>query len=96
MVDVLAAIELARSHAYYAAWALSTNSPELAEAACSARVSASDAFERAATEMIQLHGGVGYTWEYDCHLFYRRAKGLAASLGSSREWKLRLTAALAR
>jgi alkylation response protein AidB-like acyl-CoA dehydrogenase len=40
--------------------------------------------------MIQMHGGVGYTWEYDCQLFYRRAKGLAAALGSPREWKQRL------
>jgi alkylation response protein AidB-like acyl-CoA dehydrogenase len=94
MVDVFTAIELARSHAYYAAWALSTDAPELLEAACSARISACAAFEAATTEMIQLHGGVGFTWEYDCHLFYRRAKGLSASLGSPQEWKRRLTAAI--
>ena len=94
LADVFVAIELARSHAYYAAWALSADSPELAEAAASARVAACQAFERATHEMIQLHGGVGYTWEYDCQLFYRRAKGLAASLGSEREWKDRLVGAL--
>ncbi|MEZ4290324.1 MAG: acyl-CoA dehydrogenase family protein [Myxococcota bacterium] len=38
-------------------------------------------------EMIQMHGGVRYTWEYDCHLFYRRAKLLSASLGTPRYWK---------
>jgi len=40
--------------------------------------------------MIQLHGGVGFTWEYDCHLFYRRARGLAASIGSASAWRDRL------
>ena len=43
-----------------------------------------------------MHGGVGYTWEYDCQLFYRRAKGLAAALGSPREWRQRLVDALTR
>jgi alkylation response protein AidB-like acyl-CoA dehydrogenase len=37
-----------------------------------------------------MHGGVGYTWEYDCHLFYRRAKLLAASIGTAADWKERL------
>jgi hypothetical protein len=96
MAEVYVAIEIARSHAYYAAWALSANAPELAEAACSARIAACRAFELATTEMIQMHGGVGYTWEYDCHLFYRRAKGLASLLGSAREWKGRLVDVLAR
>jgi len=96
MADVFVAIEIARSHAYYAAWALSANAPELAEAACSARIAASKAFELATTEMIQMHGGVGYTWEYDCHLFYRRAKSLATLLGSTREWKNRLVDVLGR
>jgi alkylation response protein AidB-like acyl-CoA dehydrogenase len=90
MVDVYVAIELARSHCFYAAWALSQQAPDLGEAACAARVAASDAFELAATEMIQMHGGVGYTWEYDCHLFYRRAKWLAAMLGSAPGWRDRL------
>ena len=96
MADVFVAIEIARSHAYYGAWALSANSPELHEAACSARIAASRAFELATTEMIQMHGGVGYTWEYDCLLFYRRAKSLAAFLGSTREWKNRLVDVLSQ
>jgi hypothetical protein len=87
LADLYVEIELARSNAYYAAWALSTNAPELPVAACGARASASDAFEVMSREMIQLHGGVGYTWEYDCHLFYRRAKYLAAVLGSSNHWR---------
>jgi acyl-CoA dehydrogenase len=96
MADVYVAIELARSHAYYGAWALSTDAPELSEAASSARIAAGRAFELASAEMIQMHGGVGYTWEYDCQLFYRRAKALATSLGSDREWTDRLVESLAR
>lgn len=87
MVDVYAAIELARSNGYYAAWALSTGADELPVAACSVRVSACDAFELASQEMIQIHGGVGFTWEYDCHLFYRRAQALAAALGRAPYWR---------
>ena len=49
-----------------------------------------DAFELASTEMIQMHGGVGFTWEYDCHLFYRRAKRLAAVLGRASAWREKL------
>jgi alkylation response protein AidB-like acyl-CoA dehydrogenase len=90
LADVYVAIELARSNAYYAAWALSTDASELASAACSARASASDAFELASQEMVQFHGGVGFTWEYDCHLFYRRAKLLGVTLGSADEWREKL------
>ena len=88
--DLYVEIELARSNAYYGAWALSTNSDELPTAACGARACATDAFELASTEMIQLHGGVGYTWEYDCHLFYRRAKLLALALGGASQWREKL------
>jgi alkylation response protein AidB-like acyl-CoA dehydrogenase len=90
MADVYTAIELARSNAYFGAWALENDAPELGEAACSARVSALDAYELAARELIQMHGGVGYTWAFDCHLFYRRAKWLASSLGVAADWKDRL------
>ncbi len=90
IADMYVAIELARSNAYYGAWALENDSPELGTAACGARASASDALERCATEMIQMHGGVGYTWEYDCHMFYRRAKLLGLALGSASEWREKL------
>jgi alkylation response protein AidB-like acyl-CoA dehydrogenase len=95
LADLYVEIELARSNAYYGAWALSTNSEKLAAAAAGARASASDAFELAGTEMIQLHGGVGFTWEFDCHLFYRRAKHLALALGTANEWRDRLVKAIA-
>jgi alkylation response protein AidB-like acyl-CoA dehydrogenase len=87
LADLWCEIELARSNCYYAAWALSNDDPELATAACLARVQASEAFNLACVEMIQLHRGVGFTWEYDCHLFYRRAKWTAAVLGSPTSWR---------
>jgi len=95
MADVYCAIELARSNAYYAAWALHADQPaELALAAPASKVAASDAFTQAAEEMIQLHGGVGFTWEYDCHLFYRRARFLAQTLGSPSAWREKLVSRL--
>ena len=87
MADMYVKIELARSNAYYGAWALSTDSNELPIAAAGARVSASEAYNYASQENIQLHGRVGFTWEYDCHLFYRRSKLLSLNIGSIRQWK---------
>lgn len=92
--DIYTAIELARANAYYAAWALAAGSDELAEAASCARLSASQAFELASVEAVQLHGGIGFTWESDCHLFYRRAKWLSGALGSQQEWRRRLVVQL--
>jgi acyl-CoA dehydrogenase len=94
LADVYVALELARGNAYYGAWALSTGAPELAVAAAAARVSATEAFFLAAKENIQTHGGMGFTWEFDCHLYYRRAKLLALALGSARRWKHELIARL--
>ena len=82
--------ELARSSAYFGAWALDKNAPELPVAASAARIAATEAAWLASKENIQTHGGMGYTWELDCHLYYRRAKLQAVSLGSAREWKRRL------
>jgi len=90
MADVYARNQIALSHGYYAAWALSHDNAELSVAAASLRVAASDALTLAAEEMLQMHGGVGFTWEYDCHLFYRRAKLLALALGSPNQWRDKL------
>ena len=90
MADLYADRELARSNCYWAAWALENDDAELREAATSAKISASDALDHCTVEMVQMHGGVGYTWEYDCHLFYRRGKILAHQLGSTDEWRERL------
>lgn len=85
---------IARSNAYYGAWALSTDAAELPLAAAGARIAASDAYDLASTQNIQTHGGMGMTWEVDCHLFYRRARLLALSLGSTRHWSDRLVSKL--
>jgi len=90
LVDLYAAIELARGHCWYAAWALDAAADAVPLAACGARVSATDTFDLAAREMIQMHGGAGFTWEFDCHLFYRRAKLLALALGGVSAWRERL------
>lgn len=90
LADVFVANELARSNAYYGAWALSTDAPELPLAAAAARVAATQAFHLASKENIQVHGGMGFTWEMDCHLYYRRAKLLSTLLGSPPYWKERL------
>ncbi len=90
LADVYVAAELARSNAYFGAWALSADAPELPLAASVARVSSTDAYHLAAKENIQTHGGMGITWELDCHFYYRRAKMLALQLGSITHWKRRV------
>ena len=87
LADMYVGVELARSNAYYGAWALTKDAPELPVAAAAARVAASEAYFQAAKENIQIHGGMGFTWEFDCHLHYRRAKLTGLMLGSARRWK---------
>jgi alkylation response protein AidB-like acyl-CoA dehydrogenase len=90
LADMYVAIEVARSNAYYGAWALSTEAAELPFAAAASRAAASDAYYLCAKENIQTHGGMGFTWEVDCHLFYRRAKLLALQAGAPAVWKEKL------
>jgi acyl-CoA dehydrogenase len=87
LADMYVSATLARSNAYYGAWALSTGATELPIAAATARVSATQAFQHCAKNNIQVHGGVGFTWAFDCHLFYRRANLLALNLGSQTQWE---------
>jgi alkylation response protein AidB-like acyl-CoA dehydrogenase len=96
LADMYIAVELARSNCYYGAWALSTDAPELATAAATSRVSASQAFNECSKENIQTHGGMGFTWEFDCHLYYRRCRQLAANIGSQSIWKDKLISSLER
>lgn len=85
---------LARSNCYYGAWALSTGAAELPLAAATARVSATQAYYFASKENIQTHGGMGYTWEFDCQFFYRRAKVLSVAIGSETLWQNKLITAV--
>ncbi|MDB5970233.1 MAG: acyl-CoA dehydrogenase [Hydrocarboniphaga sp.] len=96
LADMYTKIEIARSNAFYAAWALEADAPELALAAAAARLAATEAFEFAAKETIQVHGGIGATWEADPHLFYRRARALGSLLDSTPVWRDRLVEELER
>jgi hypothetical protein len=87
LADMYVSATLARSNCYYGAWALSTNASELPEAAAAARISATQAFQHCAKNNIQVHGGMGFTWEFDCHMYYRRANASALGLGSLSYWE---------
>jgi alkylation response protein AidB-like acyl-CoA dehydrogenase len=90
LADMYVSATLARSNCYYGAWALSTDAAELPEAAAGARISATQAFQHCAKNNNQVHGGMGFTWEFDCHLYYRRANALALALGSLSYWENQL------
>ncbi|WP_374657006.1 acyl-CoA dehydrogenase family protein [Phenylobacterium sp.] len=96
LADMYVKNELSRSNAYYGAWALNTDAPELPVAASAARIAASEAFWFASKENIQTHGGIGFTWEMDCHLYYRRSRQLSLVAGAPRVWKERLVSHLER
>jgi acyl-CoA dehydrogenase len=94
LADMYITSTLARSNCYYGAWALSTDAPELPLAAATARVTATQAYDECSKENIQTHGGMGFTWEFDCHMYFRRAKALAVNLGGLGGWQDRLVSAL--
>jgi acyl-CoA dehydrogenase len=87
LADLYAGLELTRSNCFYAAWALSTNDASLAEAAACARLSATKSYFDCAKENIQVHGGMGFTWEVDGHLHYRRARLLGSAIGGQGYWR---------
>jgi alkylation response protein AidB-like acyl-CoA dehydrogenase len=87
LADMYVSATLARSNCYYGAWALGAGAAELPVAAATARVSATTAFQHCAKNNIQVHGGMGFTWAFDCHLFYRRSNALALALGSQSTWE---------
>ena len=73
-VDMLREIEIARVAVHYAAWASDVDAPDREIAAAMAKAQAASAANYVTAECIQIHGGVGYTWENDSHVFLRRAK----------------------
>src|SRR4030095_3192145 len=79
--DMLVDVENSKSITYYAAWALDENSPEAPLAVSMAKAYVSDAFRRVSAAGIQLHGGIGFTWEHDLHLYFKRGKGPGVTLG---------------
>jgi len=81
--DMYLETESARSAAYYAAWALAEGSPDADAAVSIAKMYASDAARTVGNRGIQVHGGMGFTWENDVHLYYRRAKATETMLGDA-------------
>jgi alkylation response protein AidB-like acyl-CoA dehydrogenase len=72
--DMLLEVESAKSAAYYAGWAAAESSDELPVVASLAKAYCSEAYFHSAAENIQIHGGIGFTWEHDAHLYFKRAK----------------------
>ena len=81
LADLTLTVELAKSAAYQAANAAAENDDDLPALASLAKAAASDAYMRSAKDCIQIHGGIGFTWENDTHLFYKRAKSSEVFLG---------------
>ncbi|MGL6245279.1 acyl-CoA dehydrogenase family protein [Pseudomonas sp.] len=96
LADLYVKNQLARSHCYYGAWALTQAPAQLPRAAAGARLAATEALCQAAETAVELHGGIGFTWESDIQLFYRRARLMATQLGGRAFWARRLKAALLR
>lgn len=86
LVDMKLDLETARSLSYYANWALETASEDRTEAICSARIFATQAFIRTSAHNIQIHGGIGFTEEIDCHLFVKRARFYENYLGNIEQY----------
>jgi alkylation response protein AidB-like acyl-CoA dehydrogenase len=83
LADMFVEVESARSASYYAAWVAAHSEAELPEAAALAKSYCSDAYFRVAAECIQIHGGVGFTWEHDAHLYFKRAKSSESLFGDA-------------
>ena len=81
--DMLLEVESAKSAAYYAAWAAAEDNDELPVVASLAKAYCSDAYFHAAAENIQIHGGIGFTWEHNAHLYFKRAKSSEILLGDA-------------
>jgi alkylation response protein AidB-like acyl-CoA dehydrogenase len=83
LAEMLTALELARSTAYNAGWALSEAEPAASSAASMAKAVCGESYMRIAADNIHIHGGIGFTWEHDAHLFYKRALSSDALFGNA-------------
>jgi alkylation response protein AidB-like acyl-CoA dehydrogenase len=81
--DMLVDVENSKSITYYAAWALDEGAAEAPLAVSMAKAYVSDAYRRVSAAGIQLHGGIGFTWEHDLHLYFKRAKGSEFTFGDA-------------
>jgi len=91
--NMLVEVESSKSITYYAAWAVANEVPEAPLAAAMAKAYCSDAYRHTAGEGIQIHGGIGFTWEHDMHLYFKRAKSSEVTFGDA-TWNRELVARL--
>ena len=83
IADMLVLSESGKSATYYAAWAVDADAPDRSLAASMAKAYVSDAYRKVAGDGIQVHGGIGFTWEHDMHLYFKRAKSSEVTLGDA-------------
>ena len=83
LADMLVLSESGRSATYYAAWAVDADAPDRSLASSMAKAYVSDAYRKVAGDGIQIHGGIGFTWEHDMHLYFKRAKASEVTLGDA-------------
>jgi alkylation response protein AidB-like acyl-CoA dehydrogenase len=88
--DMLLEVEAARSAAYYGLWAAATQAPDLPATASLAKAYCSDAFADVTAKNIQVHGGIGFTWEHPAHLYFKRARASAVLFGDATYHRERL------
>jgi alkylation response protein AidB-like acyl-CoA dehydrogenase len=93
IADMKVWVENAKSVAYYAAWAADCDASEAARAASMAKAYCSEMYTRVTADAIQVHGGVGFTWDHPMHLYFKRAKSSEVLLGDT-AWHRERTAAL--
>jgi alkylation response protein AidB-like acyl-CoA dehydrogenase len=83
LADMLVQSESAKSATYYAAWTVDADAPDRSLASSMAKAYVSDAYKKIAGDGIQVHGGIGFTWEHDMHLYLKRAKASEVTLGDA-------------
>ncbi|HZT92772.1 MAG TPA: acyl-CoA dehydrogenase family protein [Gaiellaceae bacterium] len=94
IVDAYVQVELARSLAYWAAWAVAVDDAQADLAAAAANAQATESAVRACETSIQVHGGIGFTWEHPLHRYYKRALALESALGFGREHRAEIARSL--
>jgi alkylation response protein AidB-like acyl-CoA dehydrogenase len=93
IADMKVWVENAKSVVYYAAWALDSDAPEASRAASMAKAYCSEMYTRVTADGVQVHGGIGFTWDHNMHLYFKRAKSSEVLLGNA-TWHRERTAAL--
>jgi alkylation response protein AidB-like acyl-CoA dehydrogenase len=89
--NMMVQTESAKSATYYAAWAVANDAPDAHLAACMAKAYCSEAYRSVTADGIQIHGGIGFTWEHDLHIYFKRAKSSEVTFGDA-TWNRELVA----